>query len=90
MEEVGGVVLWKITDESALLEEAALQLANGRGNPIETTLDVFNSIIMDLGNIDIKVESEDQALIVFSSLPASYESFYTGMTLYHSTMLATR
>src|SRR4051812_24514312 len=75
MEEAGGVVLWKITDESALLEEAALQLANGRRYPVKQHLDVFNYIIMDLGNIDIKVKSEDQALIVLSSLPASYESF---------------
>src|SRR3954462_4389371 len=45
------------------------------GTPLKQYLDVFNSIIMDLGNIDIKVESKDQALIVLSSLPASYESF---------------
>src|SRR3954462_13945383 len=75
MEEVGGIVLWKITDESALLEEAALQLADERGYPVKQHLNVFNSIIMDLGNIDIKVESEDQALNVLSSLPASYECF---------------
>src|SRR5205809_7082755 len=75
MEEAGGVVLWKITDESALLEEAALQLANGEGTPVKQHRDVFNSIIMDLGNIDIKVESKDQVLIVLSSLPASYETF---------------
>src|SRR5438270_10931187 len=45
------------------------------GTPLKQHLDVFNSIIMDLENIDIKVESEDQALIVLSSLPASYETF---------------
>src|SRR3954471_3623564 len=46
-----------------------------KGTPVKQHPDVFNSIIMDLGNIDIKVESEDQALIVLSSLPASDESF---------------
>src|SRR4051812_7879861 len=45
------------------------------GTPVKQHLDVFNSIIMNLGNIDIKVESEDQALIVLSTLPASYETF---------------
>src|SRR4051812_39785729 len=30
---------------------------------------------MDLGNVDIKVDSEDQALILLCSLPRSYDAF---------------
>src|SRR4051812_2010318 len=57
------------------LKKRLYNLRMVEGTPLKQHLDVFNSIIMDLGNIDIKIESEDQALIVLSSLPASYESF---------------
>src|SRR3954468_10394906 len=57
------------------LKKRLYNLRMDEGTPVKEHLDVFNSIIMDLGNIDIKVESEDQALIVWSSLPASYETF---------------
>src|SRR3954462_1863865 len=57
------------------LKKRLYNLRMVEGTPVKQHLDVFNSIIMDLGNIDITVESEDQALIVLSSLPASYESF---------------
>src|SRR3954464_8477402 len=57
------------------LKKRLYNLRMVEGTPVKQHLDVFNSIIMDLGNIDIKVESEDQALIVLSSLPASYETF---------------
>src|SRR5436190_9476510 len=63
------------------------------GTPVKQHLDVFNSIIMNLGNISIKVESEDQALIVLSSLwhhtRVLWIRCYTRRTLYHSTMSAT-
>src|SRR5438045_8915119 len=57
------------------LKKRLYNLQMNEGTPVKQYLDVFNSIIMDLGNIDIKVESEDLALIVLCLLPASYETF---------------
>src|SRR4051812_4922521 len=57
------------------LKKRLYNLRMDEGTLMKQHLDVFNSIIMDLGNINIKVESEDQALIVLCSLPASYETF---------------
>src|SRR5438045_8540762 len=45
------------------------------GSTVKGHLDAFNSIIIDLGNVDIKVDSEDQALILLCSLPRSYDAF---------------
>ncbi|KAK4718142.1 hypothetical protein R3W88_016480 [Solanum pinnatisectum] len=45
------------------------------GTLVKTHLDEFNSIIMDLKNIDIKIESEDQAIIMLCFLPLSYDTF---------------
>ena len=65
----------KLLTNRLYLKKRLYNLRMVEGTPLKQHLDVFNSIIMDLRNIDIKVESEDQALIVLSSLPASYESF---------------
>ena len=39
------------------------------GTPISNHLDEFNRIVLDLKNIECKVEDEDQALILLCSLP---------------------
>ena len=44
------------------------------GKSLEDHLDDFNKIILDLENIEIKVNNEDQALLLLRSLPSEYDS----------------
>ncbi|GJZ44222.1 retrovirus-related pol polyprotein from transposon TNT 1-94 [Tanacetum coccineum] len=45
------------------------------GRKISDYIDVFNKIILDLSNIEVKFEDEDLALLLLTSLPASYRHF---------------
>nr|GEV90248.1 retrovirus-related Pol polyprotein from transposon TNT 1-94 [Tanacetum cinerariifolium] len=42
---------------------------------ISEHIDEFNKIVLDLANIEIKFKDEDLALLLLTSLPASYEHF---------------
>ena len=43
--------------------------------PIKSHIVEFFFIINDLDKIEVKIEDEDQALILLCSLPSSYKSF---------------
>ncbi|GKE79175.1 hypothetical protein Tco_1545295, partial [Tanacetum coccineum] len=45
------------------------------GRKISEHIDEFNKIFLDLANIEVKFEDEDLALLLLTSLPASYERF---------------
>ena len=47
--------------------------------PISKHLDEFNKFIMELKNMDVKLDDEDQALIMLCSLPDSFENFVNSM-----------
>nr|GEV47380.1 retrovirus-related Pol polyprotein from transposon TNT 1-94 [Tanacetum cinerariifolium] len=51
------------------------------GRKIYEHIDEFNKIILDLANIKVKFEDGDLALLLLTSLPASYEHF-VGTLLY--------
>ncbi|GKB09970.1 hypothetical protein Tco_0843893 [Tanacetum coccineum] len=45
------------------------------GTKLGDHIDEFNKLILDLANIDIKIEDEYQALMLLTSLPSSYKNF---------------
>ncbi|GKB16202.1 retrovirus-related pol polyprotein from transposon TNT 1-94, partial [Tanacetum coccineum] len=45
------------------------------GQKISEHIDEFKKIVLDLANIEVKFEDEDLALLLLTSLPASYEHF---------------
>nr|GEU98389.1 retrovirus-related Pol polyprotein from transposon TNT 1-94 [Tanacetum cinerariifolium] len=45
------------------------------GRKIFEHIDEFNKIVFDLANIEVKFKDEDLALLLLTSLPASYEHF---------------
>ncbi|GKA55084.1 hypothetical protein Tco_0754033 [Tanacetum coccineum] len=46
-------------------------------------LDALNSILMDLKNVEVKIEDEDAALVLLVSLPHSFESFVSSFVVGH-------
>ena len=45
------------------------------GTSILSHLDKFDSLVMDLENIDAKIDDEDKALLLLCSLPQSFKHF---------------
>ncbi|GKC14004.1 retrovirus-related pol polyprotein from transposon TNT 1-94 [Tanacetum coccineum] len=45
------------------------------GSTLNDHLDALNSILMDLKNVEVKIDDEDAALILLVSLPPSFENF---------------
>ena len=43
---------------------------------MKSHVDEFNKILMDLENLEIKIDDEDDALWLLCSLPSSYKNFW--------------
>ena len=61
------------------LKQRLYTLRMQEGMPLCDHLDEFNKILMDLKNIDIKIDDEDQALILLCSLPEFFDNFINSM-----------
>ncbi|GAA0182096.1 hypothetical protein LIER_30322 [Lithospermum erythrorhizon] len=70
---------WRMTSLLRFLNKTQL-LDCGEGTSLKDLLDRLNSILLDLRNIEIKIDDEDAALILLASLPPSYENFRESMT----------
>ncbi|KAJ9552349.1 hypothetical protein OSB04_016394 [Centaurea solstitialis] len=69
-----------------LLKQRLFSLRMKEGMPFKEHLDELNSILMDLKNVEVKIEDEDVALILLVSLPASYENFVNSFVVGRDTI----
>ncbi|GJX95918.1 retrovirus-related pol polyprotein from transposon TNT 1-94 [Tanacetum coccineum] len=58
-----------------LLKQRLFSLRMKKGSALKDHLDALNSILMDLKNVEVKIDDEDAALILLVSLPPSFENF---------------
>ncbi|KAJ4723126.1 Retrovirus-related Pol polyprotein from transposon TNT 1-94 [Melia azedarach] len=70
-----GLYMTKSLTNKLLLKQRLFSLRMQKGMPLRDHLDKLNTILLELRNIDVKVEDEDAALIMLVSLPLSYENF---------------
>ncbi|GKB97749.1 transposable element [Tanacetum coccineum] len=64
-EKAHSTILLSLSDEETATE----------GSALKDHLDALNSILMDLKNVEVKIDDEDAALILLVSLPPSFENF---------------
>ena len=75
MVEIGEFVHDKISNQKLLLKQRLFSLRMNEGTPLRDDLDQLNKILLELRNIDVRVEDEDDFLILLVYLPMSYEDF---------------
>ena len=57
------------------LKQALYSFKMQEDRTMESQLDVFNKLILDLENIDVTIDDEDQALLLLCALPKSFSHF---------------
>ena len=84
LDKVTAVDLWARLEELYMtkslankirLKERLYTCRMAEGTPVQKHLNDFNSILVDLESLDVKIDDEDKAILLVVSLPPSYKHF---------------
>lgn len=67
--------MMKSLTNKLLMKQRLFSLMMQSGTPLRDHLENLNSILLDLCNLDIKIDDYDAALILVVSLPNNYQNF---------------
>ncbi len=68
------------------LKKELFQLRIDEGTDVRDHLNVFNKLITQLASVSVKVDNEDKALLLLTSLPQSYKSLVTALIIGKETL----
>ena len=71
----------KLICNKLLMKQHMFGLQIRDGMPLKEHLDELNSIMIELHDIDVKMEDEDLAMILLASLPLCYENFVSSLSV---------
>ena len=74
-EKLESLYLKKTLTNKLYKKQRLYSLRVSEGTSLGFHIDEFESLIMDLQNLDVNIEDEDQALLLLCSLPSSYRHF---------------
>ncbi|KAL5788067.1 hypothetical protein ACOSP7_005016 [Xanthoceras sorbifolium] len=74
-EKLESLYLKKTLTNKLYKKQCLYSLRISEGTSLGSHIDEFESLIMDLQNLDVKIDDEDQALLLLYSLPSSYRHF---------------
>ncbi|GJS77777.1 retrovirus-related pol polyprotein from transposon TNT 1-94 [Tanacetum coccineum] len=75
------IYMKKSLTNKLLLKQRLFSLRMKEGSSLKEHLDALNSILMDLKNVEVKIEYEDAALVLLVSLLHSFESFVSSFVV---------
>jgi hypothetical protein len=84
MYEKSAATLWKKLEELYMnkslanklrLKERLYTIHMSEGTSMQSHLNEFNSIIVDLESLDVKIDDEDKTILLVVSLPPSFKHF---------------
>ena len=79
-EKLESLYMAKSVTNRLLLKSRLYDLRLEEGKSLKPHLDEFYSIVMDLQNIDVKLDDEELAIYLLCSLPLSYKNFRETLT----------
>ncbi|KAM3338113.1 putative protein isoform X1 [Capsicum galapagoense] len=74
-EKLKSLYMKRTVENRLYLKQKLYTIRMDENTSILSHLDAFDSILMDLSNIDVKVEEEDQVVLLIYSLPHSFKNF---------------
>ena len=68
-DKLGDQFMYKTLTQKLYLKQKLYGLKMQEGSDLAEHINVFNQVVADLGNVEVKVDDEDRAIILPCSLP---------------------